>query len=205
MTAKHRIHEIADALALHMGGTHVPANNDGEFFDWYACVTVDMPAPSHSYKIGLTRKGYGADAGKITATLAPAPYSGELLQARIPWPSARIDEKRDLQAIVADIARRVCNAPEAATALNAHAAALKERNARAAGVNGAMDDILASCKAHESPNFPRSSSEGRIFSTSGSGYFNARVSPTSVYFDRLGSVSIDQAKRIIAILEEPTE
>lgn len=201
MSDKARIHEIADALAHHLGGTHVPANRDGEFVDWYACVEVPMPAPSLPYTLSLTRKGYGAKAGAITATLYPADYPGERISPRISWPRATVGGNRDNAAIVADIARRVCNTPAAAAALTAHAAALADRDTAAAGVDGAMSRILTGTNARENQNSPRTSSSGNISSNPGGVYYSARISPSSVYFDRIGSVSVDQAILIIAVLE----
>ena len=197
-----RIHEIADALALHLGGKHVPANQDGEFFDWYARVEVDMPAPSYSYVLTLTARGYGAKAGQITASLDAPRYKGETIHPRIDWPSASVNGDRDLQSIVADIARRVCNKPEANAALAAHAKALADRDARQRGIEGALAELTRDSSARESCNYPRSSSSAKLFNGNGGTYFTANVSPDSVHFERIGSVSIDQAKRIIAILEE---
>lgn len=196
-----RIHEIADALALHLGGKQVPMNRDGEFFDWCARVDVDMPAPSIGYTLYLSAKTYGADAGKITVTLGARAYKGDAVSIKEPWPSARVNGNRDLQAVVADVARRVCNTPEAAAALAAHAAALAARDARARGVDGAMAELLASSKAHESGNYPRDTFRGRLFSSPGGVYFSATVAPDSVSFDRIGSMSVAQAKAVIKILE----
>lgn len=196
-----RIHEIAEAVALHFGGKHVPMNRDGEFFDWCARVDVDMPAPSIGYALHLSARTYGADQGKITVTLGARDYRGDRVSIREPWPSAKVNGARDTQSILAVISRRVVNTPEAAAALAAHAAALAERDARSKGVAGAMAELLASSKAHESVNYPRDTFRGRLFSSPGGVYFSATVTADSVTFDRIGSMSLGQAKQIIAILE----
>jgi hypothetical protein len=97
------INAVAKALATALGGDHLPANRDGEFVDWYALISVPMPAPMLPYNIGLSVKGYGADADKITATLHSAsPGHPDLPTKGIEWPSAKVDGSRPADKVAAD-------------------------------------------------------------------------------------------------------
>ena len=45
--------------------------------------------------------------------------------------------------------------------------------------------------------------EWQVFNRPGGAYFHARVEQYGVYFERIGSVSVDAAKKIVAILNDP--
>lgn len=198
------VNVLAREVAKTFGGTAEPMNADGEYFESWAQVRVSAFEQCPAYIITLDRRGYGVKADQVTVSIQPAKRCAEVSNyPPIVWPKAGMNATRDPQAIMADISRRVVNNPAARVALLEYARRVKELDERKAGVAGYLAHLLADApNARTVDHYPPTHYGARIFSVSGT-HFEAQLSADgAIDFSRTGSVSMDQALRILAILRE---
>jgi hypothetical protein len=187
------VRPIAAELAAILGGTVDGTNRDGETFDHWT--TIDIGAD----RIGIRRTKNTRLEISISANDVPAAIVGRV--GGFKAPSVTIDGTRDSAAIAKDIRRRVIDPAQAGLAdYRAKAQAVQARD-------GSLADVVASLQV-DFPNLRFTLESGReTASMSGTSkaatYCHARVEPNGgVYFERIGTLPADKARRVLAILNE---
>jgi hypothetical protein len=187
------VRPIAAELAAILGGTVDGTNRDGETFDYWT--TIDMGAD----RISIRRVKATRLEISISARDVPAPIASRIGPQKAP--SITVDGTRDSAAIAKDIERRVIAPAQAAlTEYRAKARAVQARD-------GSLADVVALLQA-DFPNLAFTLESGReTASMRGTGkastYCHARVEPNGgVYFERIGTLPADKARRVLAILNE---
>lgn len=199
-----RVNVIAREVAKTFGGKILFVRDDDPLTEYHATVKVEPHGATPGYKISIY---IPYPQKKVTVRLLPYEQDNDIRTND--FPNATMTADRDLQALMADISRRVVNHAEAIPALKRYAAKLEKKRACERGVKDHLAKILAAVpSAYVSPGYPANSYEGRFFGRGGDkgvGY-DARVyADGKVQIDRMGSVTLDQALRILNILgEKPT-
>jgi hypothetical protein len=201
------VNVLADGIAERIGGKHVPLNPDGEYFEGWADILCEETAKRPGFKLSLSMRGYGVKKDTVTARISPLVLSNNV--SRVKFPEASFDSKKTLDAIVKDVNRRVIN-EEAFAALREYGGKLAALKARENALQATLEQMR---KDYPGAHFPEHGARDTSFQVcSGaatSGYFYATVSQyesgPSVHFERINPASFDQAKRILAILCEPTK
>jgi hypothetical protein len=193
---RYPVNVFAAQLAKALGGDHVPANQDGEYFENFAIVKVGTALP---YNLNISKRGYGAKADQITVTVQPFTrdrYADDY-GSRIAWPAATVNGARPFKDIEKDIRRRVID--KAQPALQEYEKLVADGGFKRATLDESMARLLALPGVTENRNWPRSTTEGRVFGPNG---FDARVSASgSIWVDRL-TLTTAQAVKLYAILQE---
>lgn len=192
--------KLADRIAETFGGKHVVLNRDGEYYESYAEVHLpsgptgsDVPA---SIVYVDARGGCGAKANRLTISIGPADTHADVSRRDISFPRATVDATRDVQAIMADIGRRVVNHKDAAPALREYAKRLAEVRARGEGVKAHLAE-LARFGAYTVDHYPPTNYEGRFFTKFG---LDGRVSASGgVWLDRL-TLTIPETQELMKLL-----
>lgn len=186
------VRPIAAELATILGGTVDGTNRDGETFDHWA--TIDIGADC----IDIRRAKPTRLEISISANDVPAAIVGRI--GCLKAPSVTIDGTRDSAAIAKDIKRRVIEPAQAGLAdYRAKAQDIKTRD-------GSLAAVVASLQA-DFPNLRFTLESGRETASMAGGhkaatYCHARVEPNGdVYFERIGTLSADKARQILAILD----
>lgn len=197
------VNMLAREVARTFGGT-VKRNVDDDLYENVACVKVAAFGEVPGYELTLDRRSFGAAAHKLTVRVGPlGGVNPDVYMESLKALSASFDSRRETQSLLADIGRRVVNAPATRAALIEYEARLKALQARRRGIEGHVKELLAAAPNAMLARDGVSNYEARIFSRSGVS-FNARVGAEGrVSFNRIGTVSADAARRILAILAEP--
>jgi hypothetical protein len=195
------VHVIARQAAKTFGGTQVSCNRDGEYFAHWALVNVEATDTMPAYQLSLTMRGYGTKSGELTVTLCPLHQERDL-NGRDGFARASMNSGRELQSLMADISRRLVNAPGTAEMLRDYARRVQELKDRKRGLDANLAELLTCPNARTNPDQPASNYGAEFYNASGTP-FSARLSTDgTVRFDRISTVTLERAKRILAILAE---
>lgn len=153
--------------------------------------------------IYVSRKGWGAKADFIEVGVAP---NGRLedndCNYRLGWPTISLNGTRPVEALVADIKRRVINSEATSSALLKYRENVEAKRSRENDLGRAQQRLVALPNVRFARDRGTSSWTCDFYNYGGS-YFNGRVnSDGQVTFERVGSVSMDKAERILKILGE---
>lgn len=185
-----RIHLFASELAAAIGGTHAPTGGDGEYRDW--CAQVLMP----DYGVFIRQDNGGRRMEIITMPGAVAARNRVSISRQ--WPRGSVAMERPVADQVRDVVRRIINADELPACV-AEAKARLEADAAAEARKAEAFAILEAAGARRSQHTEAEFHNGTAPGT----YYVGRVERSGqVTFTRLGSVTPDQAARIIAVLAE---
>lgn len=194
------VRPLAAELAAALGGAVVNRHPDGETFSHYANIALG------DLEISVARR-YPA-RNRLTLSIDLLELSGVSYDdaGRVKLPQITVDPARDTVAIVKDIQRRLI-APAQEPLQNKRetiAAYLAKKDAISALLEQMRKDFP---RAHFPEHGKRDQSFQIYSSAATGGHFSATVTQygdgPSIHFERIGSVSWDQAQRILAILCEP--
>lgn len=178
------IHAFAAALADAIGGDFVPASHTDGYRDWVAHVQAS------EYGVFIRQDNSGKRL-EITAAAVPrAPRNA----ARHGWPRGTVAIGRPVSDQVRDVCRRILTEENLRPCIDeTHLRLTQEAEADAAQAT--------TWAALEAAGARRSRHLGHAFSGPAGVYCSGRVEHNGgVTFERIGSVSADQAARILAIL-----
>lgn len=199
------VNVFARQVAQAFDGNAVPLNRDGEYFEAWANVAVPAHGDTPAYVLNIDRRGYGVKANQVTVSLQPAKLDNDIETRRVGLNKFRasMNSERETQSLIADISRRVVNAPGAVEALRGYESLVAEQQARRVGVAEHARKLAELPNVQlDTSNHPPNAYEAYLYNKSGT-YFNARVYTNgNVTFDRIGLVSNEQARKILAILAE---
>lgn len=180
-----RVHAFAAALADAIGGQHVP-RGDGEYRDW--CATVQTP----SYGVFIRQDNSGKRL-EVSATAGPCASRNAI---RRMWPRGSVAIGRPVADQVRDVCRRILTDENLRPCI-------EETDRRLAQEAEADAAQAATWAVIEAAGVRRSQHLSHAFSGSAGTYYTGRVEYNGgVTFERMGSVTADQAARILAILHE---
>jgi hypothetical protein len=197
------VNTLAKEVAKVFGGVHAPCNADGEYYEGWAHVIVPASSNIPAYEIGLSLGGWGVNKDKVTVSISPTNRNNDISTKALNFPSAGFNINRDFQSICAGISKRVVNFPGVVDSLLEYERRKQALIDRKKGLEDHVQDVLASCpNVRVSPTDRSSNSQARLYNTSGI-YFTADLyHDGTLSFERISSMSLDQAKRILAILAE---
>jgi hypothetical protein len=194
------VRPLAVELAAALGGSVVNRHPDGETFSHCADIAL------RDSMIIVSRKWPAKNRLTLSIDILESSHLSYDDTGRIKFPQITIDPARETATIVKDIQRRLI-AP-------AQEPLQKKREAVAAYL--AKKDAISALLEQMRKDFPRAhfpehgkrDQSFQIYSSAATGgHFSATVTQygdgPSIHFERIGSVSWDQAQRILAILCEP--
>ena len=194
---------LAKEVAKVFGGTHVPVGRDNEFYETWAEVLVPAFQDIPAYSLHLSLRGWGAAKDKVTVSLNPIRKDNDVSLSGLNFPSASFNITRDFQSICSGISKRVVNVAEVVDLLCEF-----ERRKQALidlkkGLQGHLEDLLKSCPNLEvSHNQTNRDAQVTLWTKGGHSSYVTLYSGGTLGFDRISSLPLDKAKRILAILAE---
>jgi hypothetical protein len=198
--------EIAAHFAAHTPGpVAVPVGADGEYFPHWAQVNFPADGDTPAFELNLSLRGYGTKKNEVTFSVTPekATRREGANETGLNLPTASMDSTRERKKLFADLARRVLNSPDLARGLKEHAARVAHIRKRKHDLRNYLQRLTL-----EAPNAdlwcnPRDLSNtgpAPLGSRAGAD-FRAHLYPDgSVSFDRISSLSFDDALKVFAIL-----
>lgn len=193
---------LAAQIAAHFGGEHVPMNADGEYYVSFAEIRVPATEQAPAHELSVDLRGYGAKKDRAEIRM----YSTAKSQDSYNHGKAGemgVDSNRDINAICKEIRRRLYT-PENIEKLRAHEKRVAAERDRQASLEQRLAAMLA---RHKNVWVQKGAAVNdrsvTLYSQGKTACFNATLYPNgAVSFERIGSVSADQAARILDILAE---
>lgn len=195
------VRPLAAELATALGGAVANRHPDGETFSNCADIALSDCL--------LTVSRVWPDRKRLTIRidiLEPYHLSHDDT-GRIALPKITVDPARDTASIVKDIQRRLIG--PAQEPLQKKREAIAAYLAKKDAIGALLEQMRKDFPRAHFPEHGKRDQSFQIYSSAAtSGHFSATVTQysdgPSIHFDRIGSVSWEQAQRILAILCEPT-
>lgn len=198
------VNVLAKEVAKVFGGEHVELDLDGGFYECFAKVVVPAFDQTPGYELNMRISNYGADKGRVTVSLYPTRTHRDVTTRGCG--EITVNSAREAQSICADISKRLVNKGDVIENLRDNDRRVDEAEAHDVGLAGHLEALQRDCpNVTTLDHFPASGGSVRLFAKNMAGniYFKASLYANGdVGFERIGNVSLDQARRIFAILAE---
>ena len=206
MNTEHRYYDapvnvLAREAAKVFGGTVERFSEEQECVEHWAVVSVDAFADVPAFRLTFDMRGYGVKKNQVEVRILNQHPNRDIYTGGIDYPRASVNGLRDVQAIMADISKRVVNAPGARIALKEYEDRRAKLEASKRGIADHLARLLDCCpntRTHK--NYPPTAHNAQFFSQGGASFEAVLAADGDVTFRGIAPVPLATAIQILALL-----